>query len=296
MEEHQIQALVKRLSEGNGDFTEAQIRQEVEAAIASQLEQQHMTQAAIAAEELLAKHGMPVMGKPNKKQLQQINQFRPNGSEPFTEDDIISVPFIGSDNLVHSDVRGAWTIDTLKGMAKDFPGNPLMLDHAWALDFLPEMRRDDPDLGFVCNARLVRRDRPPERLMRFGDKRAINKTIVEESGYQFILFEAAIRSDHPVLEKLKYRQSSGVSTGTFGQKLLCPHCKTEFGYGRKDSDCPHTPPTNFLLWWLGNSDDVQFADYFLIDGFERSIELSLVKVPALVGASIVVSNDRRIAA
>lgn len=221
------------------------------------------------------------MGHPTSEQLNKINRFRPKGTPPIEATEVISIPFVASDNLVSRSL-GAWDIDSLHSMAKLFPGRALTINHDWD--------NVQHTVGFIYDGTVLRTvDAPPELLNKAGNF-DLNRQIIGANGLAQLILYTCVEATSPVVSGLRFRRLGDVSTGGFTSgELICPLCQTSFG----DKHCPHYIPNLYTMLaaeW-GEIDPALVAPYFIRTSFMDAVELSLVLCGNLPGASVVVTGD-----
>jgi hypothetical protein len=213
-----------------------------------------------------------VMGTPNASQMAKINQLLPAGAEPFSADQVVTIPFVASDNLVNRSLD-RWDIDSLRRMAQLFPGLPVTRDHDW--------ESADKEWGRVYAAHLVKvEDVPAQVLDRAGNKQS-NQAVIAEEGCWQVICEVFATVDKKTVQDLNSGHSGNVSTGGFRfRDYHCPICKTSFS----DPKCPHIPNHR----WLSAQErkELQVADFSVRVGLFDLGELSIVLIPNLPNAGI----------
>ncbi len=218
---------------------------------------------------------VPGMGTPEPWQLDQINRFRPKGMPPYKAEDLVSVPMLASHNLM-SFSNGVWDDLSLESMAALFPGKPMNLNHEW----------DDvqKNVGFVYSAYAVQTADAPIHILNAAEYFEVNRSIVANKGFQFLLTYAAFPSDSPAVKAIEFRQAKDVSTGGITDgTMICPLCNGEFFTDECDG---HLPPHPMLLFFLGDDDDIEWAPYYIRSGFHTAVELSLCVSGNLPGAEV----------
>ncbi|MGL5878021.1 MAG: hypothetical protein ACRC2V_09620, partial [Xenococcaceae cyanobacterium] len=69
-------------------------------------------------------------GHPTTEQLEKMNQYRPRGAKEYRSEDVVSVAFMASNNLLfHS--RECWSVKAIEEMAAQFSGRVFTLNHDW---------------------------------------------------------------------------------------------------------------------------------------------------------------------
>lgn len=221
------------------------------------------------------------MGHPTDEQLALINKYRPKGTPPIEAEEVISVPFIASDNLVSRSL-GAWDIDSLHSMAKLFPGRALTINHEWD--------NVERTVGFIYDAAIIQSPDAPVSLLTAAGNFDLNRQIVGKNGFVQLVLYTAVEASSPVISGLRFRRLGDVSTGGFTNgDLICPLCETSFDH----KHCPHYIPDfwTMMMAEYGEIDGNLIAPYFIRTGFTDAVELSLVLCGNLPGASLVVQGS-----
>lgn len=214
------------------------------------------------------------IGYPSEGQLDLINGLRPAGSEPFTADQVVSVPFLASHNLM-SYSRGVWDIESaLAPMAALYPGAPLILDHAWY--------GVESSQGFIYDSALIRAPFAPAAIANAGEWAEINRGILARDGFAGLLLWAAVPLDRPILGKVLDGSISSVSTGSMVGDMWCPDCDKSLWW------CPCIIPWGFSAATIRRlrDRDYQVPDYYIRRDTFGVIELSLVVSGNLPGAGV----------
>ncbi|BAS55381.1 hypothetical protein NIES2135_53340 [Leptolyngbya boryana NIES-2135] len=223
------------------------------------------------------------MGEPTPQQLEKINQYT---GETWEASEWFVCAWHASDNLVDRS-RERWHLNILQQMTRGQAGRVLMTDH--------NQREVKSAVGFAFETALILEDNPDPEIVNslYAD---YNAEIVDEMGLVRLIVWTAISSDSPVIEGLRKRSLDNCSTGGIirNWREICPNCSREKGYevGFWDTDkedryvCPHLPPYPFLLMWLGDDEDANFADYIINDGQYDAIELSIVNAGCLPAARV----------
>lgn len=240
-------------------------------------------QAAIKETEDAAVEQSPKnFGHPSPEQLEKMNQFRLKGAKPFSAEEVVSVAFLGSNNLLHSSPE-VWSINALRQMEQQFPGRPFTNDHNWY---------DVNSInGMVYDAELIQATEVPKSVLEKVDY-DINHAIFQKDGYVQLILYVMFEAGHPIVDKLRFRRGGDVSTGTFvnTDKIICPHDGSYFGEGDYSYECAegHTLPNAMLAyWWYDDDERERMADYAILDDNTDSIELSEVIKGNLPEASII---------
>ncbi len=221
-------------------------------------------------------------GHPTEEQLEKMNRYRPKGSKLYTINEIISVPFLASNNLIHRS-REVWSVGALESMSKQFPGKPFTVNHKW--------HDSEPIKGLVYDALLLKSDRIAESLLGSNEDYQINHDIFQRDGYVQLVLFVMFEANSSYVDKLYYRRGGNVSTGTFidPKYLKCPLDGSYFGEGENSYECKegHTMPNDFLIaWWYDEDELERLAPYIIIDRNTDAVELSEVLVGDLPLAKI----------
>jgi len=216
---------------------------------------------------------VPGMGTPNADQLAKVQAHAPKGIN-YTADRFVSVPIMASHNLM-SYSNGVWDTDSLEAMARQFPGKPAQLNHNW----------DDvqDSIGLIYDAFLLRSMDAPTHILNAADFFDINRQIVAKDGFIGLIIMAAFPVESAAVDAIAQSRARGISTGglTSGE-YGCPLCELSF----EDANCPHIPPHPMLLHLYGSDPDMNFAPYYVRQGFHTGIEVSLVVSGNLPGAEV----------
>lgn len=213
------------------------------------------------------------MAAPSASQLAKINQFLPVGADPFTADQVVSIPFIAADNLINRSID-KWDVASLKSMVRLAPGLPATIDHDWC--------GAEKEWGRIYSADFVSTpEAPPEAIDRAGNKTK-NLQIIKDEGYCAAVFEVFATVDKPIVQSLYSGHSGNVSTGGFRfTDYHCPICQTPF----EDPLCPHVCDDHWLTPEQRKSDRV--APWAVRVGLYDLGELSIVLIPNLPNAGII---------
>jgi hypothetical protein len=216
---------------------------------------------------------IPGISNPTPEQLAVINSHGPRGVK-YAAEDVIMVPILASHNLVaHSNLT--WSIAALEDMAREFPGKPIELDHAWW--------SIEKAVGFIFEAFVLRAANAPIEIIEANDNGAKNREILNRDGFAFLIQYAAFPVTSAALQAIKTNLARDVSTGVFTDgEIYCPICNVSFD----DPRCPHMPPYQMLLWWFGDDEDVEFAPYYIVDRVVSAVETSLVISGDVPGAEV----------
>ncbi|MGL5060454.1 MAG: hypothetical protein ACRC62_10785 [Microcoleus sp.] len=216
------------------------------------------------------------MRSPTPEQLAKINQYRREGTPPFTASQFVTVPMRASHNLMsHSNM--AWAPASLADMALGMPTKPYIKDHDW--------ENLDAAMGFVYDAELLQSMVAPAEFLQ-GEYADRNRQILAKDGFFQLILHVAIEATHPIVRDIELRKVNGVSTGTLTKGIyLCPSCDLEFPCGQ------HLPPTNGIMdlkrrGELTEEEAAAIAPYIVRDGNFWSCEISQVNVPNLPGTNI----------
>jgi hypothetical protein len=214
-----------------------------------------------------------VMGPPSAGQLSKINRYVPAGAEPFTTEQVVSIPFIAADNLINRSID-KWDIASLKEMVRLAPGLPATIDHDWY--------GAEKEWGRIYSATFISTpEAPPEAIDRAGNK-AKNTKIVKDEGYCAAIFEVFATVDKSIVQALYSGHSGNVSTGGFRfENYHCPICQTPF----EDPLCPHVADDHWLTPEQRKDDRV--APWAVRVGLYDLGELSIVLIPNLPNAGII---------
>lgn len=221
------------------------------------------------------------MGHPTEEQLAKINRYRPRGTPPIQSHEVISIPFIASDNLM-SRSYGVWEIDSLYTMAKLFPGRPFELDH--------RHEQVEKSVGFVYDSAIIRVQSASPELLNSAGNFDINRQIVARDGLVQLVLYTCVEATSEVVSGVRFRRLGDVSTAGFTTgEYTCPLCSISFD----NPSCPHFIPDwwSFMLAKYGEIDADLIAPYFIRGSFMDAIELSLCVCGNLPGASLVIAGD-----
>ena len=218
---------------------------------------------------------------PNSSQLKKINRYRPAGTPEYTSEEIYTVAIAATNNILsHSNM--VWGENSLKVMTKAFLGQDFLLNHSW--------EDAKQSIGFIYDSQRINTPNPPPWYLDGLDsvQKQSSRKIVKQQGYSTIILYAAIEASHPAVSMILYGRSKDVSIGGLANgDYICPLCQTSF----KDEDCPHLPPHPFLLMWLADDEDANFAPYYINDGFYDGIELSVVVDGNCAAARVISQAD-----
>jgi hypothetical protein len=228
-----------------------------------------------AKEELLARLKSDY---PSETQLESINRWRPYGQPEYSANEVLTISILASDNLLRES-REVYTEKTLKSMAATYPGEVLMMNHAWG--------DVGEAIGFVYDSEILRFQNPSylaqEIILRNSIDEEIDKQLIQ-AGYVAVICHCAIPADSVYANAIRFRQLSDVSTGGMAAaNYICPLCGGDFG-----DDDPHYPPTwfSYLLAEWGEISEEDIAPYAFFDSWHRSKELSFVTAGNVPSASI----------
>lgn len=203
---------------------------------------------------------------PTDEQLIAINNFRAIGTPAYTSEEIISVPILASNNLLHQNFA-VWDVRSLETMTALFPGKDLMQDHAWY--------NTNSCKGFIYDAELWGRESIPEMDLAESPDPDLDRSIVNrDGGYHQVVLYSAIEAQNAIANDIRFRRKSDVSVG--GIRIgteICPLCNIPFD----DKNCPHYPPLPELInWWYTEEQLAKLAPYWIRTGWTDSVELSFV--------------------
>lgn len=205
------------------------------------------------------------------EQLVLINRYTPASMPPVEAEEVVSVTFIATDNLLTRSL-GKWSEEDLDAIARLLPGLPFTLDHDWS-----DVAKSQ---GIVYDARVIRSTTAPAGAMDRAGNSSQNQEIVKREGYITVEADVAFPVTSPVLSGLKFGLIGNVSLGGFVYSdVLCPICKTSFD----DKHCPHYVPDR---GWGAESDE-NVAPYFIRQGVYDLGELSIVLIPNIPAAGVV---------
>lgn len=232
-------------------------------------------------------------GEPTEADLASIQQMTGFDSSPS---DWFMVALRCSDNLLWTTQDACWHTSVLISMAKQLPGESLMVDH--------ESSEVDATKGFFLRSLVTSSNSAPLSVIESMGKGKYNRDRITQSGgwIQVYLMAAIPTTEAELISRIKNRQIQDVSTGSFlnGIQSICPHCTQkhgrDIGFYDRDADgrliCPHDEPTPFHKMlvnegWIDET-EVNFADYRIIaamDG-DRHYETSMVGCGNLPGAEL----------
>ncbi|MGB3205201.1 MAG: hypothetical protein WBB28_09450 [Crinalium sp.] len=214
--------------------------------------------------------------EPTLEQLALINRFTPVGLPNLTPEEVITIPFVATDNLLTRSL-GKWAADDLVTLARLLPGLPFTLDHDWG-----DVAKSQ---GLVYNTRVVKTDSAPDEIVSAAGNYDSNSQIIKKEGYIVCECDVAFPNTSAIVSALKFGMLGKVSLGGFVYKdTICPLCETSF----LDKHCPHFLPEPF--WSEPNDIDEKIAPYFIRSGVYDLGELSLVLIPNIPGAGVVRKN------
>ncbi len=227
---------------------------------------------------------IPGMGTPDADQLAKMQQFCPRGAAPYSADEVITVPFYASDNLL-SFSNGAWTVDSLEEMAEVLIGKSFILDHDW----------DDisTSQGKIYDAQIITTANAPVDVLQVGDMFDINARIVAHNGYSRLILHVYFEATLPIVNAIRFGRVDQVSTGLLCDPdgYICPNCSEEEGQEIRFTDrtCPHDIPIPLLLMladWMGD-EEFNFADFYYRSGITHGVELSAIVCANLARCGVV---------
>lgn len=221
------------------------------------------------------------MAHPTEEQLTLINRYRPRGTPRIETHEVVSIPFIASDNLM-SRSYGVWETDSLYTMAKLFPGRPLELDH----------RHDqvEKSVGFIYDSAIIRSNNAPTSLLNIAGNFDINRQIVARDGFVQLVLYTCVEATSEVVSGVRFRRLGDVSTAGYTTgEYTCPLCSISFN----NPSCPHFIPDwwSFMLARHGEIDADLIAPYYIRGSFMDAIELSLCVCGNLPGASLIPTGE-----
>lgn len=223
---------------------------------------------------------VPGMGVPEPWQLDQINQYRPKGRPPLKAQDVISVPMLASHNLM-SYTNAVWSTESLEAMAALYPGRQVNLNHTWE-----DVQKN---IGLIFSAYLIQTPDAPTNILNAANFFDVNRQIVANDGFQFLLGYGAFPKDSPAISAIDYRLARDVSTGAVTDGTwICPVCDAEFF----TQGCSHWPPHPELLQWMGDDDEIEFAPYYIRSGLHTAIEITSCVAGNLPGAEILCDSKK----
>mgnify|MGYP001800098041 FL=1 len=217
------------------------------------------------------------MGPPNEEQLELINQNRPLTRVTYTAEELVSVPIIASNNLLHWNNQ-RWNRDALIKMAETYPGQPFAVDHP--------MYTVKDTVGFIYDAQLIESNAAPVDILEAAGELANNTAVVQAEGFIQMVCYAAIAVGHPILDSIDMGRVNNASTGCITDGThICPLDGTEFG-SQSRYRCAEGHYHPAIAWWFDVEDEDKIAPYAIKTGVISSVELSLVFMGNLPAASI----------
>ncbi len=224
-------------------------------------------------------------GAPTPEQLAKMNRYRPKGSPPYKNTDVISVAYSASNNFVHHG-NAAWSVNALNDMARQMAGRPFEVNHDW-WDV-------EAIQGLIYDTEVTISDSVDTAIAEKIDFEA-NKAILQADGFArlflYVMFEK--RSD--VTRDIYYRRVGDVSTGSFvdTDEYYCPIDGTKFGEGESRFQCAegHYMPHPMLIYWFYEEEELEnMAPYYVMNRVTDSVETSHVVQGALPAASLVLEG------
>lgn len=221
------------------------------------------------------------MGMPTDEQLSKMNRYRPVGSEPYSADEVVTIPIQASHNLIQLSGLMAWHPRAIAAMARYLVDRPHIVDHEWD--------EVSGSVGFFYDSQVITAtDAKPEE-MDMNGAYDLNKDIIDRYGYHRLILHACVQKNSPVVDAYRFRRLGDVSTGNLVYpSYICPLDDKNF----EDSDCPYLPPTPWILMLaeageLSEEEMALIAPYMLRDGVFYGVETSAVVVGNLPGAGVV---------
>lgn len=210
---------------------------------------------------------------PTLEQLALINRFTPVRMPDLTAEEVVTIPFTATDNLLTRSL-GKWAAADLATLARLLPGLPFTLDHDWS-----DVSKSQ---GLVYDARVIKADTAPDEIVSAAGNYRSNSQIIKQEGYLTCECDVAFPNTSAIVSALKFGMLGKVSLGGFVyEDTLCPLCETSF----LDKHCPHFLPEPF--WSEPDGGDGNIAPYFIRSGVYDLGELSSVLIPNIFGAGVV---------
>lgn len=223
------------------------------------------------------------VGPPSDSQLEKMNLYRPVGIEPYTREEVYTVPILATHNLLHtiSDGRCAWHPDVINQMGPRMVNRPHITDHDWW--------SVGSVLGFFYDFDFIETDTAPAAVLDAAAWGEYNRLIIENNGYQRVILHSCIQANSPAIDAIRFKRLADASTGSLHDtKYICPHDGLDF----RDPKCQWIAPTSYILWLLdkGRLSDEEKAAIaaFIWKGgrFIQGVETSSVVVGNLAGTGI----------
>jgi len=230
---------------------------------------------------------IPGMGTPDKDQLAKMQKFLPKGAAPYSADEVVTVPFNASDNLI-SFSNGAWTVDSINEMAIALIGQKFILNHNW----------DDigTSQGKIYDAQIITTASAPVDILQKGGNFDVNARIVAHNGYSKLILHTYFEAGSPIVNAIRFGRVDQVSTGLLCDLdgFVCPNCSEEEGHNVKFSNeiCSHDIPVPFLLMIASMMPDENwnFADFYYRSTVTYGVELSAVVCANLSRCGVVLEG------
>lgn len=233
---------------------------------------------AIAIQAAAVSQGVKPSGPVTAEELAVINRFTPAGLPPLTEEEVISVTVLVTDNLLTYDLR-KWDIGDMDAIAEGIIGKPGMFNH--------EIYDVDDTWGKCWDAVHVATPTAPEEvLLKLPQNETQNRAIVASEGYHAVYARFYMPlSDDETYTRIRFGQYDRVSLGSFSYEgLKCAGC-TCSAQDIGSEDCPFYPP----MPWVGMTPDKnnRVAPYLIRHGFQSAEEVSFVGAGNIPAAGIV---------
>ena len=221
-------------------------------------------------------------GKPDKKQLQRLNELRPFGTEEYTSENVQVASALSADNLINMNYA-KWTKETLKVFAKAYTGGEdLLLNHA---DYDIKERR-----GVIIDSIFMDISSPSSEQLKLILKNSRNRKkdleIIKEEGYQALILTFGIKKDPS--EGIEGVDVSIAGNGSI--EHICPKCEEDY----LSESCPHVFMANEAM---AKSYDRSLKDESVIQYYKKEIkefvtkELSLVVAGNCQRARVITQED-----
>jgi len=230
---------------------------------------------------------IPGMGTPSADQLAKMQKFLPKGATPYSADEVVTVPFNASDNLI-SFSNGAWTVDSINEMAIALVGQKFILNHNW----------DDigTSQGKIYDAQVITTASAPVDILQKGDNFDVNARIVAHNGYSKLILHTYFEAGSPIVNAIRFGRVDQVSTGLLCDLdgFVCPNCSEEEGHNVNFNDeiCSHDIPVPFLLMIASMmpGENWNFADFYYRSSVTYGVELSAVVCANLSRCGVVLEG------
>lgn len=221
---------------------------------------------------------------PTEEELAKINQWRPRGSPEYDANELLTVPILASNNLLHSELM-KWDLNAIESMVASYYGKDFMLNHDWM-----DVKQT---FGFIYDAELWHIPRLSSQqvatLINLSPNPEVDKETLTKEGYYQVILYGAIEASHPIASEIRYRRKSDISVGGyFHGDWICPLCQSSFS----DKACKHYPPSWLasMLVAFGEIEPEDVAPYYIRSGRMDSVEVSLVFAGACKEAGIISEN------